>query len=86
MYHSKLLLQRSVDILFDKSQLKNPMKNKTRVLKSLTYILKGLLRLNLLGKRVDLSARSVIVVEPSLKLFQCGIPKLMILKKMYGIP
>ncbi|WGH25722.1 MAG: DNA-directed RNA polymerase subunit beta', partial [Candidatus Shikimatogenerans bostrichidophilus] len=78
--NEKRMLQESVDSLFDNSKTKKNVYVKSeskRILKSLSDILKGKqgrFRQNLLGKRVDYSARSVIVVEPNLKLHQCGLP------------
>ncbi|MDH3004962.1 MAG: DNA-directed RNA polymerase subunit beta' [Candidatus Shikimatogenerans sp. JK-2022] len=76
--NEKRMLQESVDYLLDNSRRFLSLKsNKNRILKSLTDILKGKLgrfRYNLLGKRVDYSARSVIVVDPNLKIYQCGLP------------
>ena len=73
------MLQESVDSLFDNSRKVNAVKTEgNRALKSLSDILKGKqgrFRQNLLGKRVDYSARSVIVVGPNLKLHECGLPK-----------
>ena len=73
------MLQQSVDALFDNNRCKRPvLGSSNRPLKSLTDMIKGKqgrFRENLLGKRVDYSARSVIVVGPSLKLHQCGLPK-----------
>ncbi|MCH7729081.1 MAG: DNA-directed RNA polymerase subunit beta', partial [Planctomycetes bacterium] len=72
-------LQQSVDALFDNNRCKRPvLGSSNRPLKSLTDMIKGKqgrFRENLLGKRVDYSARSVIVVGPNLKLHQCGLPK-----------
>ncbi len=77
--NEKRMLQQSVDALFDNSRCKRPvMGSGNRPLKSLTDMIKGKqgrFRENLLGKRVDYSARSVIVVGPELKLNQCGLPK-----------
>ena len=77
--NEKRMLQQSVDALFDNNRCKRPvLGSSNRPLKSLTDMIKGKqgrFRENLLGKRVDYSARSVIVVGPSLKLHQCGIPK-----------
>lgn len=76
--HSQIILQRALDMLIDNSKLKTPLKMSNKILKSLTEVLRGkegILRTDLLGKRVDFSARSVIVVDPKLKLNQCGIPK-----------
>jgi DNA-directed RNA polymerase subunit beta' len=73
------MLQEAVDSLFDNSRKVNAVKTEgNRALKSLSDILKGKqgrFRQNLLGKRVDYSARSVIVVGPNLKLHECGLPK-----------
>ena len=78
------MLQEAVDSLLDNTKSINPVKsNSKRVLKSLSDTLKGKqgrFRQNLLGKRVDYSGRSVIVVGPHLKLNQCGIPKKMALE------
>ena len=77
--NEKRMLQESVDSLFDNSRKSSAVKtDSNRPLKSLSDSLKGKqgrFRQNLLGKRVDYSARSVIVVGPELKLFECGIPK-----------
>src|SRR3984957_20179843 len=77
--NEKPLLQQSVDALFDNNRCKRPvLGSSNRPLKSLTDMIKGKqgrFRENLLGKRVDYSARSVIVVGPELKLHQCGLPK-----------
>jgi len=77
--NEKRMLQQSVDSLFDNNRCKRPvLRSSNRPLKSLTDMIKGKqgrFRENLLGKRVDYSARSVIVVGPSLKLNQCGLPK-----------
>ncbi|MEN2998354.1 MAG: DNA-directed RNA polymerase subunit beta' [Brevinematia bacterium] len=77
----KRLLQDSVDALIDNSRKKNPVKTSSgKVMRSLAALLKGKqgrFRQNLLGKRVDYSGRSVIVVDPKLKLWQCGIPRRM---------
>jgi len=77
--NEKRMLQESVDSLFDNSRKSSAVKtDKNRPLKSLSDSLKGKqgrFRQNLLGKRVDYSARSVIVVGPTLKLHECGIPK-----------
>ena len=79
--NEKRMLQEAVDSLFDNSRKSNAVKNESnRPLKSLSDSLKGKqgrFRQNLLGKRVDYSARSVIVVGPELKMGECGIPKLM---------
>lgn len=82
--NEKRMLQEAVDSLLDNSKSANPVKapNK-RPFKSLSDMLKGKqgrFRQNLLGKRVDYSGRSVIVVGPSLKLNQCGLPKKMALE------
>jgi DNA-directed RNA polymerase subunit beta' len=73
------MLQQSVDALFDNNRCKRPvLGSSNRPLKSLTDMIKGKqgrFRENLLGKRVDYSARSVIVVGPRLRLHQCGLPK-----------
>jgi len=77
--NEKRMLQESVDSLFDNSRKSSAVKTEAnRPLKSLSDSLKGKqgrFRQNLLGKRVDYSARSVIVVGPELKLHECGIPK-----------
>ncbi|MBN1112272.1 MAG: DNA-directed RNA polymerase subunit beta' [Bacteroidales bacterium] len=77
--NEKRMLQESVDSLFDNSRKANAVKtDANRPLKSLSDSLKGKqgrFRQNLLGKRVDYSARSVIVVGPELKMSECGIPK-----------
>ena len=77
--NEKRMLQQSVDALFDNNRCKRPvLGSSNRPLKSLTDMIKGKqgrFRENLLGKRVDYSARSVIVVGPTLKLHQCGLPK-----------
>ncbi len=77
--NEKRMLQQSVDALFDNNRCKRPvLGSSNRPLKSLTDMIKGKqgrFRENLLGKRVDYSARSVIVVGPRLKLHQCGLPK-----------
>lgn len=79
--NEKRMLQEAVDSLLDNSRKNNTMKSDSnRPLKSLSDSLKGKsgrFRQNLLGKRVDYSARSVIVVGPELKMHECGIPKLM---------
>ena len=78
------MLQDAVDSLFDNSRRSHPVTGTgDRPLKSLSDILKGKqgrFRQNLLGKRVDYSGRSVIIVGPNLKLHQCGLPKLMALE------
>src|SRR5512146_984329 len=77
--NEKRMLQEAVDSLFDNSRKSNAVKTENnRALKSLSDSLKGKqgrFRQNLLGKRVDYSARSVIVVGPELKLHECGLPK-----------
>ncbi|WP_185877251.1 DNA-directed RNA polymerase subunit beta' [Blattabacterium cuenoti] len=77
--NEKRMLQESVDSLFDNSRKVSAVKSEAnRPLKSLSDALKGKqgrFRQNLLGKRVDYSARSVIVVGPNLKLHECGLPK-----------
>jgi DNA-directed RNA polymerase subunit beta' len=77
--NEKRMLQQAVDALFDNNRCKRPvLGSSNRPLKSLTDMIKGKqgrFRENLLGKRVDYSARSVIVVGPTLKLHQCGLPK-----------
>ena len=77
--NEKRMLQEAVDSLFDNSRKSNAVKTENnRALKSLSDSLKGKqgrFRQNLLGKRVDYSARSVIVVGPKLKLHECGLPK-----------
>ncbi len=84
LLNEKRLLQEAVDALIENSAKKQPIKNsQKRPLKSLTDILKGKqgrFRQNLLGKRIDYSGRSVIVVNPDLKLYQCGLPKEMALE------
>lgn len=74
------MLQESVDSLFDNTRKSSAVKTESnRPLKSLSDSLKGKqgrFRQNLLGKRVDYSARSVIVVGPELKLYECGLPKI----------
>ena len=79
--NEKRMLQEAVDSLFDNSKKSNAVKSEAnRALKSLSDSLKGKqgrFRQNLLGKRVDYSARSVIVVGPELKMHECGLPKLM---------
>jgi len=97
--NEKRMLQESVDALFDNGRRGRAVKNANkRPFKSLSDMLKGKtgrFRQNLLGKRVDYSGRSVIVVGPNLKLHQCGLPKRMALElfkpfvysklEMYGI-
>ncbi|MDR2760320.1 MAG: DNA-directed RNA polymerase subunit beta' [Rickettsiales bacterium] len=82
--NEKRMLQESVDSLLDNTRSANPVKSANkRILKSLSDNLKGKqgrFRQNLLGKRVDYSGRSVIVVGPGLKLNQCGLPKKMALE------
>ena len=82
--NEKRMLQESVDALFDNGRRGRPVTGPgNRPLKSLSELLKGKqgrFRQNLLGKRVDYSGRSVIVVGPQLKLHQCGLPKLMALE------
>ncbi len=77
--NEKRMLQEAVDALFDNSRKSSAVKtDANRALKSLSDSLKGKsgrFRQNLLGKRVDYSARSVIVVGPNLKLHECGLPK-----------
>ncbi len=77
--NEKRMLQQSVDALFDNQRCKRPVLGQSnRALKSLTDMIKGKqgrFRENLLGKRVDYSARSVIVVGPRMRLHQCGLPK-----------
>ncbi|MBP7269802.1 MAG: DNA-directed RNA polymerase subunit beta', partial [Bacteroidia bacterium] len=77
--NEKRMLQEAVDSLFDNSRKVNAVKTESnRALKSLSDSLKGKqgrFRQNLLGKRVDYSARSVIVVGPEMKLHECGLPK-----------
>ncbi|MBN1258128.1 MAG: DNA-directed RNA polymerase subunit beta', partial [Planctomycetes bacterium] len=77
--NEKRMLQQAVDALFDNSRTKRPVLGAgNRPLKSLADMLKGKqgrFRANLLGKRVDYSARSVIIVGPELRLDQCGLPK-----------
>ena len=79
--NEKRMLQEAVDSLFDNSRKSSAVKSDSnRPLKSLSDALKGKqgrFRQNLLGKRVDYSARSVIVVGPELKMGECGLPKLM---------
>ncbi len=82
--NEKRMLQEAVDSLIDNSQRGKALSRRgRRELKSLSDMLKGKkgrFRRNLLGKRVDYSGRSVIVVGPDLKLFQCGLPKTMALE------
>lgn len=82
--NEKRMLQESVDALFDNGRRANAVKGANkRPLKSLSEIIKGKqgrFRQNLLGKRVDFSGRSVIVVGPSLQMHECGLPKKMALE------
>ncbi|MBI4343267.1 MAG: DNA-directed RNA polymerase subunit beta' [Candidatus Omnitrophica bacterium] len=82
--NEKRMLQEAVDALFDNGRHGRPVLGpKNRPLKSLADMLKGKqgrFRQNLLGKRVDYSGRSVIVIGPELKLYQCGLPKKMALE------
>jgi DNA-directed RNA polymerase subunit beta' len=82
--NEKRMLQEAVDVLFDNGRRTSSVKGDGhRPLKSLSELLKGKqgrFRQNLLGKRVDYSGRSVIVVEPQLEIRQCGIPKSMALE------
>jgi DNA-directed RNA polymerase subunit beta' len=82
--NEKRMLQESVDVLIDNGRRKRAVTGSTgRPLKSLTDVIEGKqgrFRQNLLGKRADYSGRSVIVVGPSLKLHQCGLPKGMALE------
>ena len=77
--NEKRMLQESVDALIDNGRRGRPVTGAgNRPLKSLSDMLKGKqgrFRQNLLGKRVDYSGRSVIVVGPELKIYQCGVPK-----------
>ncbi len=77
--NEKRMLQQAVDALFDNTRCRRPVLGSSgRPLKSLTDMIKGKqgrFRENLLGKRVDYSARAVIVIGPELKLWQCGLPK-----------
>ncbi|MDX1905853.1 MAG: DNA-directed RNA polymerase subunit beta' [Bacteroidia bacterium] len=79
--NEKRMLQEAVDSLFDNTRKVNAVRSESnRALKSLSDMLKGKqgrFRQNLLGKRVDYSGRSVIVVGPTLKLYECGLPKSM---------
>jgi len=79
--NEKRMLQEAVDSLFDNTRKVNAVRSDSnRALKSLSDMLKGKqgrFRQNLLGKRVDYSGRSVIVVGPTLKLYECGLPKSM---------
>ena len=82
--NEKRMLQEAVDALFDNGRRGHQLRGaNNRPLKSLADTLKGKygrFRQNLLGKRVDYSGRSVIVVGPDLKLHQCGLPKKMALE------
>lgn len=81
--NEKRMLQEAVDALFDNSKRARAVSLTNRPLKSLSDMLRGKqgrFRQNLLGKRVDYSGRSVIVVGPELKLHQCGLPKYMALE------
>src|ERR1700710_1117959 len=84
IHNEKRMLQESVDALFDNGRHGRPVTGAgNRALKSLSDMLKGKqgrFRQNLLGKRVDYSGRSVIIVGPQLKLHQCGLPKHMALE------
>jgi DNA-directed RNA polymerase subunit beta' len=82
--NEKRMLQQAVDALFDNGRCRRPvLGSSNRPLKSMTDMIKGKqgrFRENLLGKRVDYSARSVIVVGPELQLHQCGLPKVIALE------
>ena len=82
--NEKRMLQEAVDALIDNGRRGRPVTGPgNRPLKSLSHMLKGKqgrFRQNLLGKRVDYSGRSVIVVGPNLKMYQCGLPKEMALE------
>lgn len=82
--NEKRMLQESVDALIDNGRRGQPVRGTNkRPLKSLSEMLRGKqgrFRQNLLGKRVDYSGRSVIVVDPELKMHQCGLPKIMALE------
>lgn len=82
--NEKRMLQESVDALIDNGRRGQPVRGTNkRALKSLSEMLRGKqgrFRQNLLGKRVDYSGRSVIVVDPELKMYQCGLPKIMALE------
>ena len=84
IHNEKRMLQEAVDALFDNGRRGQPVKgSRNKPLKSLSDMLKGKqgrFRQNLLGKRVDYSGRSVIVVGPELKFYQAGIPKKMLLE------
>ena len=92
--NEKRMLQEAVDSLIDNGRRGRPVTGSTsatnnRQLKSLTDMLKGKqgrFRQNLLGKRVDYSGRSVIVVGPELKMHQCGLPKEMALELFQKLP
>jgi DNA-directed RNA polymerase subunit beta' len=76
--NEKRMLQEAVDSLYDNSRKSNAVRSNNRPLKSLSDMLKGKsgrFRQNLLGKRVDYSGRSVIVVGPELRMHECGLPK-----------
>ena len=85
--HDMCLLQEAADAIIDNGRLKKPvLRPNKQPLKSLTAIIEGKqgrFRLNLLGKRVDYSGRSVIVVGPKLRLHQCGLPREMALELFY---
>ena len=82
--NEKRMLQEAVDALIDNGRRGRPVTGPgNRPLKSLSHMLKGKqgrFRQNLLGKRVDYSGRSVIVVGPNLKMYQCGLPKEMAIR------
>ena len=82
--NEKRMLQEAVDAFIDNGRRGSPVTGPgNRPLKSLSHMLKGKqgrFRQNLLGKRVDYSGRSVIVVGPNLKMYQCGLPKEMALE------
>lgn len=82
--NEKRMLQEAVDALIDNGRRGQPVRGSNRrALKSLSEMLRGKqgrFRQNLLGRRVDYSARSVIVVDPELKMNQCGLPKIMALE------
>src|ERR1044071_4315699 len=82
--NEKRMLQEAVDSLIDSSQARQAKRRSNRKpLRSLSEMLRGKqgrFRQNLLGKRVDYSGRSVIVVDPELRMDQCGIPKIMALE------
>lgn len=82
--NEKRMLQEAVDALIDNGRRGQPVRGTNkRALKSLSEMLRGKqgrFRQNLLGKRVDYSGRSVIVVDPELKMYQCGLPKIMALE------